>query len=70
MRENRRFCKKHKIRIFGPPLGRPKKANEMNASALKQERQIYRQDEKDRNAVEGKFGQGKRRFTLGHIIAN
>ena len=68
-RENRRFCKKHKIRISGPPLGRPKKVNEMNASALKQERQIYRQDEKDRNAVEGKFGQGKRRFTLGHIMA-
>ena len=29
----------------------------------------YRQDEIDRIAVEGKFGQGKRRFTLARIMA-
>ena len=68
-RENRKYCKKNGIRLSGPPLGRPKKMNEANAAALKQEREIHCQDEKDRNAIEGKFGQGKRRFTLGLIMA-
>ncbi len=68
-RENRKCCKEKGIRLSGPPLGRPKKMTETNADALKQERQIHRQDEKDRNAIEGKFGQGKRRFTLGLIMA-
>jgi len=36
---------------------------------LKKEKQIQYQDELDRNAIEGKFGQGKRRFTLGLIMA-
>jgi hypothetical protein len=27
-------------------------------------------DDKIRNAVEGKFGQGKRRFSPGHVMAN
>ena len=30
---------------------------------------MHYQDELDRNAIEGKFGQGKRRFTLGLIMA-
>ena len=68
-RENRRYCKKHGIRLSGPPLGRPKTTTEANASELKQQRQIHRQDEIDRIAIEGKFGQGKRRFTLGRIMA-
>ena len=33
------------------------------------ERKLMRQDELDRNAVEGKFGQGKRRYGLGLIRA-
>ncbi len=68
-RNNREFCQKLGIRLSGPPLGRPKKKTEENASELKQERRIRLQDEKDRNAIEGKFGQGKRRFTLGLIMA-
>ena len=40
----------------------------MNAAQLKQQRQIHRQDELDRIAIEGKFGQGKRRFTLDRIM--
>ncbi|MCK4627760.1 MAG: transposase, partial [Sedimentisphaerales bacterium] len=39
------------------------------ASALKHDRRIHRQDEIDRIAIEGKFGQGKRRFTLDRIMA-
>jgi hypothetical protein len=36
---------------------------------LKQEKRQHRQDEIDRIAVEGKFGQGKRRFSLARIMA-
>ena len=68
-RDNRRFCKKHGIRISGPPLGRPPKKTEENSRALKEQKRQQRQDELDRNAVEGKFGQGKRRFGLARIMA-
>jgi len=68
-RKNRRYCKKNGIRLSGPPLGRPKKVTEANASELKHDRRIHRQDEIDRIAIEGKFGQGKRRFTLDRIMA-
>ena len=68
-RENLRYCKKYGIRLSGPPLGRPKKVMSENAEQLKQEKQQHRQDEIDRIAVEGKFGQGKRRFSLARIMA-
>ena len=69
IRENRRYCQGKGIRFSGPPLGRPKNVTEANASELKEARRIHRQDELDRIAVEGKFGQGKRRFTLARIMA-
>ena len=68
-RENRRYCKKYGIRLSGPPLGRPKEVTTENAERLKQEKQQHRQDEIDRIAIEGKFGQGKRRFSLARIMA-
>jgi len=68
-RDNRRYCKKYGIRLSGPPLGRPKKVTAENAEQLKLDNQQHRQDEIDRIAVEGKFGQGKRRFTLARIMA-
>jgi hypothetical protein len=68
-RENLRYCKKYGIRLSGPPLGRPRKVTPGNAEQLKQEKQQHRQDEIDRIAVEGKFGQGKRRFSLARIMA-
>jgi len=68
-RENRRYCKKYGIRLSGPPLGRPKQVTPGNAEQLKQEKQQHRQDEIDRIAIEGKFGQGKRRFSLARIMA-
>ena len=49
--------------MSGPPLGRPPKyvsAEEKKQAAA---------DEAIRNRVEGKFGQGKRRFGLGRIMA-
>jgi len=67
--DNRRYCKKYGIRLSGPPLGRPKKLTAENAEQLKHEKQQHRQDEIDRIAIEGKFGQGKRRFSLARIMA-
>jgi len=68
-RANRRYCQAHGIRLSGPPLGRPKVATESNEMSLKETRRQQRQDELDRIPIEGKFGQGKRRFTLNRIMA-
>jgi hypothetical protein len=62
-RANRAFCKAHGIRISGPPLGRPPK--HVSAEDKKQ----AAADEAIRQRVEGKFGQAKRRFSLGRIMA-
>jgi hypothetical protein len=67
--ENRRYCNARGIRLSGPPLGRPRKATCENTEQLKQQKQQHRQDEIDRVAIEGKFGQGKRRFSLARIMA-
>lgn len=63
-RENRRYCKKKGIRLSGPPLGRPTDEAEL----LKEQKKLQHQDEIDRIAVEGKFGQGKRRFSLARVM--
>ena len=63
-RGNRKFCKKHGIRLSGPPLGRPPADVEKQKAMAKQ----ARQDELDRIPIEGKFGQGKRRFSLSRIM--
>jgi transposase, IS5 family len=62
-RENRAWCKERGIRISGPPLGRPPK----NVSPEKKKQAL--EDERIRNSIEGKFGQGKRRFSLGRVMA-
>lgn len=63
-RANRAFCKENGIRLTGPALGRPK-AGEADR---KQKRQMH-QDACDRNAVEGRNGNAKRRFGLDLISA-
>ena len=67
-RDNRNFCKKHGIRLSGPPLGRPPKKTEENAQELKDRKKQQRQDELDRIPIEGKFGQSKRRFSLNRVM--
>ncbi|WP_410510506.1 IS5 family transposase [Nodosilinea sp. E11] len=62
-RVNRSWCKAHGIRLSGPPLGRPK------AGARAEVDRQAQADAKIRNAVEGKFGQGKRRFSLARVMA-
>jgi len=61
-RSNRTYCSERGIRMSGPPLGRPPK--HVSAENKKQ----ARDDEAIRQQVEGKFGQGKRRFSLGRIM--
>lgn len=63
-RDNLNFCKENHIRLSGPPLGRPPKDKELQKEIQDQ----ARQDELDRIPIEGKFGQGKRRFSLSKIM--
>lgn len=61
-RNNLNYCKELGIRLSGPRLGRPSK--EQNHTA---DRKQGRQDAAQRNAIEGKFGEGKRKLGLGRI---
>ncbi len=67
-RTNRAYCKTRGIRLSGPPLGRPPKQTETNRAELDAQKCLARQDEGNRNIVEGKFGQAKRRFSLGRVM--
>jgi len=49
-----RFCKEHGIRFSGQKLGRPLN----NIAIQKAIKKQWREDERIRNAVEGKFGEG------------
>lgn len=64
-RENRAFCKTHGIRLSGPALGRPAKGAE-----AAEQRRLAKKDAGGRNAIEGKFGEGKRKYGLGRIRAH
>lgn len=63
-RENRKFCDGNDIRLSGPKLGKPPKDKEKR----KRQRKQQRQDEIDRIPVEGKFGNGKRKYGLDRIM--
>jgi hypothetical protein len=63
-REAIRYCKSKGIRLSGPALGRPPKQSEIRSAIQRQ----ARQDEIDRIAIEGKFGQSKRRFSLSRVM--
>jgi len=64
-RDNRQLCKDLDIRLSGPKLGRPSIDQQKNSA----QKRIERQDNADRNAIEGKFGEGKRKYGLGLIQA-
>jgi hypothetical protein len=64
-RENRRYCEKHGIRLSGPRLGKPL----TNKEKRKEQKLLERQDYSERNAVESKFGEGKRHYSLARIMA-
>ena len=67
-RENLQYCQEYGIRLSGPKLGRPFKDNEKNKKILREQRRIERNDESTRIAVEGKFGEAKRRYTLDKLV--
>lgn len=48
--------------MSGPPLGRPP------ANVSKEKKKQDLQSESIRNCIEGKFGQGKRRFSLNRVM--
>ena len=60
-RDNRKYCSALGIGLTGPALGRKTKA-----ASLQEARQMYR-DSCERNAVEGRNGNLKRRFGLALI---
>jgi transposase, IS5 family len=62
-RANRKYCNDRGIRLSGPPLGRPVPQAQV---AIRQQAQA---DARVRNQIEGKFGQGKRRFSLARVMA-
>ncbi|UTR13200.1 IS5 family transposase [Salipaludibacillus sp. LMS25] len=62
-RENRAYCKREGIRLSGPKLGRPSKKEN------KEQKRVAYQDARERNAIEGKFGEAKRTYGLGLIRA-
>ena len=61
---NRNYCKDRGIRLSGPRLGRPTKEKNQEEEA------IAKADFGKRNEVEGKFGEGKRCYGLGRIMAH
>ena len=60
---NRAWCKERGIRMSGVPLGRPPK------NISKSKKKQAQSDERIRNSIEGKFGEAKRRFSLGRVMA-
>ena len=65
-RENRRYLKEKHIAIYGGmPLGRPKKIDEPTA----EQKREHKEQSKRRNWIEGKFGEGKRKYGLGLVLA-
>ncbi len=50
------------MKISGPPLGRPP------ANVSQEQKKPALLDEKVRNSIAGKFGQGKRRFSLDRVM--
>lgn len=64
-RSNLSYCKEHGIHMNGPKLGRPPKNRNLYREQCLQEKS----EAGERNAVESKFGEGKRTYGLGRLYA-
>ena len=64
-RENREYMRSKNIQFTGVPLGRPKEFTEEIKRILKEQKQLSRQ----RSRIEGKLGEGKRKYDLGLVKA-
>lgn len=62
-RANRQYLTARGIRFSGKPLGRPP-ADTQERKAARQQR---RQEARHRNRIEGKFGEGKRKYQLDRV---
>jgi len=61
-RENKEFCRERNIRLSGSKLGK-------SVEVWGKDRRLARQDNRERNAIEGKFGEGKRSYGLDRVMA-
>jgi len=65
-RKNRKYLKKHNIEFSGRALGRPPKLTEQEAKSVRKKR---KSQASLRNGIEGKFGEGKRKYDLDLVKA-
>ena len=65
-RANRKWLKEREIRITAKPLGRPQKKTQELSYYKKQK---LKEEARERNHIEGKFGQGKNAYNLNKIRA-
>ncbi len=63
-RKNLQYCAEHGIALNGPKLGRSPKDRRL----YEFQKRIERQEACERNAIEGKFGEAKRRYGLNRVI--
>lgn len=63
-RDNLRYCNEKGIIMNGPKLGRPPKDKALYA----QQKMLERKEAGERNAIEGKFGEGKRCYGLDRVM--
>ena len=63
-RKNLQYCEKHHIRLNGPKPGRPPR----NKALYNKQKRLEKQESVERNAVEGKFGEGKRFYSIGRVM--
>ncbi len=63
-RQNLQYCKAQGIHLSGRPLGRPPKDRAVRDEQIR----LERAESGERNAIEGKLGEGKRRFSLGLVM--
>jgi transposase, IS5 family len=64
-RDNLNYCTERNIRFNGPKLGRPPK----DKAIYTEQKRLEKQEAGERNAVEGKFGEAKRCYGLGRVMA-
>lgn len=62
-RDNRKYCQERGIHLNGPPLGRPPN----DRTIYDEQKRLERVEAGERNAIEGKFGEGKRRYSLSLV---
>ena len=63
-RKNLQYCAEHGIVLNGPKFGRPPK----DQAVFEAQKRLERQEAGERNAIEGKFGEAKRRYGLNRVM--